>query len=87
MRRRTNQHFRWSDLDESVLWSVLKCLKVKGKLSRVLCGKEEEKILLIVENIIVCKSCVIKAVVIETRRDSNVEGIKRHMQLLALKWA
>ena len=43
-------------------------------LSLCCVAKEEKKILLIVEKIIVCKSCVLEALAIEARKDLNIEG-------------
>ena len=42
-------------------------------LSLCCVAKEEKKILLVVEKIIVCKSYVFEAPVVETRKDPNIE--------------
>ena len=41
--------------------------------------KKRRRILWIVEKIIVCESCLFEATVVETRRDSNVEGRDGHI--------
>ena len=46
---------------------------MKGRLFVCCIVKEEKKILLMVEKIIVCASCAFKRIVVETRSDLNVE--------------
>ena len=49
--------------------------EIEEKVLSLCCvAKEEQKILLRIEKIIVCKSDVFEAPVVETRKDPNVEG-------------